>query len=367
MRITEQLSIFAALFLFTANAFADIGFSGSAYNETSLINNDGTVKYGNRSSLHLKAESLTQGVKLVSELEFYTMYGYLSSESSEISKLMKDGQFYVDRLYMRIPVHKIDIIIGKQRIAWGSSFIFRPTDNFNKPNPLSLSGRKEGVNALLAKAFTGGLSSVEFVLAPPDAFEQIGGTLKYGKLGMRLSTNYLKTDTSVSYQYNGYKKSHMLGLDIKGDLKLGYHIETAYTYIIDDSIDNYIQSVLGLDYSFLGKFILLGEYLYNGHGLKSEGKLPADNFSLLDDFGYRHYLYSRITYQPDIFIGANIFTLWNMIDRSLIISPGIIYSFFQNTELQIYSQIFLGGNTDEYSSKRLGADQIYYLKLIVRF
>ena len=358
------------------NAYSDIGFSGSAYNETSLIDRDDSFRYGNRSALHLKGESLSEGVKMVTELEFYTMYGYLSSVSPEVSESLKDGKFYVDRLYLKFPIRKVDIVLGKQRIAWGSSILFRPTDTFNKPNPLSLSGRKEGVNALFVKAFISDMSALELVIAPADKYKHIDGEvnlehLKYSKFASRLSTNFHNSDMALSYQYDGGGKNHIFGLDMKGDIKLGYHVETTFTYNKDsfktEDIENYLQLVLGLDYSFSGKWIVLGEYFYNGRGLKKETKLSDSSFSLLEDFKYRHYLYSQVVYQYDIFLKANIFAIMNMIDKSLIISPGIAYNLFQNTDLQIYSQIFLGDENGEFSPSRLGVDRAFYLRLTVRF
>jgi len=368
--------VLAIILLFCVNAYSDISFSGSAYNETSLINRDDSFRYGNRSALHLKGESLSEGVKLVSEFEFYTMYGYLSSLSSVLSESMKDGNFYIDRLYMKFHIGKADVVLGKQRIAWGSGTLFRPTDTFNKPNPLSLSGRKEGVNALYTKAFLNDMSAIEFVVAPADKYKNIDGEvnfehLKYSKLASRFTTNFHNSDMAFSYQYDGSEKNHIFGLDMKGDIKLGYHVETTFTYNKDsfktEDIENYLQSVLGLDYSFSGKWIVLGEYFYNGQGLKKETKLSGSNFNLLEDFKYRHYLYSQVVYQYDIFLKANLFSIWNLVDKSLIISPGISYDFFQNTDLQIYSQIFIGDNNGEFSPSRLGVDRAFYLKLTVKF
>jgi hypothetical protein len=374
-------------------AYSDVKFSGSTYSETSLINNDGTIRYGNRSDLHLKAVSLSEGAKLVAELDFYMLYGYLASMTAETvypqladaaSKLLRDGQFYVDRLYLKFPVSKADVILGKQRIAWGSGAIFRPTDRFNRPNPLSLSGRKEGINALVTEVFVSDLSTLEFIIAPADIFKRIDDEinlehLKYSKFASRFMFNRFKTDMAFSYQYDGELKDHIYGLDIKGDLKLGYHLETVFVNNRDASnagnhaleqseeTKNYWQSVLGLDYSFQGKWFLLGEYLYNGSGRKKGTALPVSSFSLLEEFKYRHYLYSQVLYQHDIFLGANLSLLWNMVDRSLILSPGISYSLFQNTDLNLYSQIFFGDETDEYGPARLGGNQIYYLKLTVKF
>ena len=380
--------VFAALigliFLFQrAAVHADISLSGSAYNETSLINHDKAIRYGNRSDLHLKAISLSKGTKLVAELDFYTLHGYFASLAAEYdqaiaiaSQLLKDGQFYIDRLYLKFPVFNADVILGKQRIAWGSSVIFSPTDNFNRPNPLSLSGRKEGINAVLTKIFIGDLSSLEFVIAPADVFRRIDSEinlerLKYSKFASRLMLNKFKTDMAFSYQYDGGSRNHICGLDFKGDLELGYHLETVFVYNRDEfrseDMDDYWQSAFGLDYSFQGKWFMLGEYFYNGSGRAEEIKLPASSFSLLEEFEYRHYLYSQITYQRDIFLTANFFVLWNMVDGSIIASPGVKYSFFQNTDLDLYSQFFFGDEDDEYGPERLGGEQVYYLKLTVKF
>lgn len=365
------------LFVLSINShsFADMGLSGSVYNETSLMKNDEGLHYGNRSSFHLQLASLTESIKIVSEIEFYMMYGYLSSQTSEISESMKNGQFYIDRLYMKFPINKLDLTIGKQRVAWGSAIIFRPTDKLNKPNPLSLSGRKEGVNAILAKIFIGDLSSIEFILAPADTFKYIDNDvnlerLRYSRIAMRFMTNFLKSDLANSYFYDGETENLMIGIDLKGDIKLGYHLEAILNcnkFLEIQNIQEQIQSVFGLDYSFGGKWIILGEYLYNGKGLKKKIELPVSNFSLLDEFKYRHYLYSQVLYQYDIFFGINLFTIWNIIDKSLIISPGIRYNIFQNADLQVYNQMFFGNEFDEYGPGHLGVSQVYYLRLTVKF
>ena len=384
MKLRPVIFLTTILLFPLSMAHPDIRFSGASYNETSLINNNGTISYGNRSDLRVKAVGLSEGAKLVAELDFYTLYGYLSSLSSEVndaeraatSRALKDGQFYVDRLYMKFPASRADVILGKQRIAWGSGVIFSPTDNFNRPNPLSLSGRREGVNALVAKVSMGSLSAVDLVIAPADVFERTNGEanlerLKYGKFASRFTLNKFNTDMALSYQYDGGMRSHIYGLDVKGDAKLGYHLETIFVHggnaLGTGDVGDYWRSVLGLDYSFQGKWVLLGEYFYNGSGRANKTTLPATDFSLLDAFGYRHYLYSQISYQHDIFFGASLFFLRNMVDGSFILSPSMNYSIFQNTRLDLYVQAFSGDGTAEYSPERLGSDQVYYLRLTVKF
>ena len=372
-------SILATVLIFffiSGVAYTDVKLSGAAYSETSLLNYDESLKYGNRSGMRLKTDSQTKGVKVVSELEFYTMYGYLASAMPELSELLKDGMFYIDRLYMKFPIHNIDATIGKQRIAWGRGMIFRPTDTFNKPNPLSLSGRKEGTNALLATMYIGDLSSLEFVAVPSDIYQKIDDEisiehLKYCKYASRFLTNKFKSDISASYQYDGVPKNHIFGIDMKGDIKLGYHVEAIFIHNNDKFKDKGIlercQGVFGLDYSFWRKWILLGEYFYNGLGLEKKTDLSDSGFMLLEDFTYRHYLYSQIVYQHDMFLNARLFALWNMLDKSLILSPSIGYDLFQNADLQIYSQIFFGDKTSEFGSDRLGVNQIYYVRMTVKF
>lgn len=373
--IYAVILIIAMIFL-CQTASADVRFSGFAYNETSLIDNSSSILYGNRSNLHLKAISRSEGAKLVAELDFYTLYGYLAGANETWSRLLRDGQFYIDRLYLKFPISKVDVILGKQRIAWGSGAVFRPTDSFNKPNPLGLSGRKEGVNAVVAKVSIGALSAIDFIVTPPDTFrivdDKISLTqLKYGKFASRLTFNKFKSDVALSYQYDGDAQNHIFGVDLKGDLKLGYHLETIFVYNIDtfdsDEIEEYWQSVLGVDYSFSGKWILLGEYLYNGPGSNTEMDLQKSDFLFVDHFQYRHYLYSQIQYSHDMFISANIFLLWNMVDKSLITSPGLQYSLFQNSELSLRSQMFFGDESDEFGPERLNSDRIYYLRLTVKF
>jgi len=151
---------------------------------------------------------------------------------------------------------------------------------------------------------------------------------------------------------------------------LGYHIETVFINSRDESVENMKKlwrSVLGLDYSFQGKWILVGEYLYNGSGEAKETELDESSFSLLEEFKYKHYLFSQVSYQHDILLRANVFLLWNMVDKSFILSPGVSYSLFQNTNLDLYCQVFFRDDTDEYGPARMGGDQIYHLKLTTKF
>ena len=85
------------------------------------------------------------------------------------------------------------------------------------------------------------------------------------------------------------------------------------------------------------------------------------------EFQYRHYLYTNISYQHDIFLTANAAFLRNMVDGSSVLSPGLQYSLFQNTDLNLYSQFFFGDESDEYGPERLGGNQVYYVKLTVKF
>jgi hypothetical protein len=222
----------------------------------------------------------------------------------------------------------------------------------------------------------GDLSSIDFVAASADVFKNIDGTvnlerLKYGKFASRFTFNKFRTDMALSYQYDGTPQDHIFGLDIKGDLGLGYHLETIFIYNRGtsevDEKGEHLKSVFGVDYSFSGKWILMGEYLYNGTGKSKGAELSESQFTLVEDFQFRHYLYSQISYLHDIFLSANVFLLWNMVDGSSILSPGLQYSLFQNTSLNLYSLIFLGDEADEYSPERLGGDQVYYLKLTVKF
>ena len=183
---------------------------------------------------------------------------------------------------------------------------------------------------------------------------------------------------AFSYQYDGGSRDHICGLDIKGDTGTwhdvslpGYHIETILIYDRssgqNEGKGDYWRSVLGLDYSFQGKWILLGEYFYNGSGISKETALSASDFSLLEEFKYRDYLYSQIVYIHDILLRASASLLWNMVDGSFILSPSISYNLFQNTDPDLYIHIFSGDETDEYGPARLGGDQVYYLKLTVKF
>jgi hypothetical protein len=101
--------------------------------------------------------------------------------------------FLVNELYADVGIgDMLAFRLGKQRLKWGTGFVFNPSDPVNPPkDPTATRAVREGVPALKAELITSWVSAAGFVVLF-DALDQAG-------VGGKISTSALPgTDLSVS-------------------------------------------------------------------------------------------------------------------------------------------------------------------------
>ena len=80
---------------------------------------------------------------------------------------------YFDRLYFRQGFNWGNIIIGRQRISWGTGRIWNPTDLFNPINPANFSKiEKDGADAVSLTYFFGSFTDLNLVYNAADDFNE---------------------------------------------------------------------------------------------------------------------------------------------------------------------------------------------------
>ncbi len=265
---------------------------------------------------------------------------YLDLENAYLdqNRIFAHHRFY--RGYLTLYSPYADLTIGRQRIAWGATRFWNPTDLLNPFNPVQLEREeRSGVDAILTDVSLGALSKLSLVYAPQDSWEE-------SSLAVRMRTNRLGFDLSAMGGY--FKEDRVVGFDFAGAIKdLGIRGEAAYTF--SDLEDNFIRAVLGTDYTFTNTLSLIFEYYYNGQGKTNEKDYEFQRLFSEEILSLaRHYIGISIGYDLTSLLRWDNYAILNLNDKSLFFNPNLTYSVITDLDLALGIQIFEGSDTSEY-------------------
>lgn len=249
---------------------------------------------------------------------------------------------YIDRFYLRQNFNWGNITLGRQRISWGSGRIWNPTDLFNPINPANFAKiEKDGADAVSLTWNAGNFTDINLVF---NAREKINKS----NSGMRFRTNYNEFDLSTVI--GRFDEHYIIGLDFAGNLlTAGVRGEGIYSVDKDNSENNFIKYILGIDYQFTTEIYALLEYHFNG-----EGKTNKNNYEFMRLVTgeilnlNRNYLYAGITYQFNPLLMLMISNVTNLNDKSGYIGVTGNYSVTENFYLNLGIQTTYGQMLTEY-------------------
>jgi len=260
-------------------------------------------------------------------------YYYLAkSENIPLAGVTDIDKVAWDRYYAKFRSPLIALTVGKQRIAWGSGYIWNPTDIFN-PFVLSFAVKEEEE------------SNVEALRVEVPIGERGGldGYLLNDKKGIKVKGNAGKFDLSASFVDMGNGTSQ-IGFDSVGEVwGVGMRSEAAVKN------NNIMQAVLGWDYTLDNGVGLNMEYLYNGAGKKNKNDydwagLAAGNIKQVG----MDYLFFSANKQIDEITGIRASMLSNLDDSSWLFYPSYTRNISQNVDLSLESMLTFGSDGSEY-------------------
>ena len=299
--------------------------------------------------------SLWFGAEVSLEHEFDALFQSASSVLSELPlrrrqafdlrwDVVTENHFqlthFVDRLYLRQDFSSASLVVGRQRIAWGTGRIWNPTDLFNPINPANYSKvEKDGADAISFKYYAGNFTDLELVVNPEKKFQQ-------WNYGARLRTNLSEFDFSA--MGGSFEKGFVLGGDFAGNL-FDAGVRGEMLYAENPAGDRFVRFILGADYQVSSRLYCLIEYQHNG-----EGTTDIEQYDIGAVIGGRtlnvgkDYLFATMAYQihplVSLSVGANI----NLIDGSGFLSPVGSYSVSSNIVLSFGGLLAYGGMGTEY-------------------
>jgi hypothetical protein len=259
---------------------------------------------------------------------------------------------HVDRLSIRQNFSRGSIVVGRQRIQWGSGRIWNPTDLFNPINPASFDKiEKDGADAVSAKLYLGTFTDVQAVVNFRRARGQRAGVgaPDSTNVGFRFRSNYAEFDIAVMGGY--FDRRLILGGDLAGNLfDAGVRAEAVYVGDGEHRVNSsYLRIIVGADYQFTPALYGLIEYLYNG-----EGHSETENYELLRLFQGEilnvgtKYLYLGGNYMLHPLVVANFGLMGNLVDGSGFVSLVTGWSTSDNSTISAGMLLPFGSEPGEF-------------------
>jgi hypothetical protein len=275
---------------------------------------------------------------------------------------MSVGYFQVDRVWLDWNKSNVEVTLGRQRIAWGTSWVWNPTDIFNPYNVLDFDYQERpGVDALRVQYYTGPVSKFELSVRP--------GKTKKGWIAAGLwSTNKWAYDFNLlagikedRWIAGGSWAGNIFGGGFRGEITVSQKPELLkqyqYNYFLFggsplSKFDHPLVSfVLSSDYTFPNSFYIHTEALYNNDGKTKYTGLYQQEASTLGMLTAAKWsIYQEFAYDITPLMRGSIFALFNPNDKSYVIVPSLTYSLYTNLDLLLIGLIFEGKPLTEYGN-----------------
>ncbi|MCD4770052.1 MAG: hypothetical protein K8R35_07800 [Bacteroidales bacterium] len=277
-------------------------------------------------------------------------------EMADIYVLSSGNEMYLDNAYMKLSYDFFDLTLGRQQISLGTGYAWNPTDLFNTKNLLDPTYEQPGHNAIrldLGK----GRTTLTALYSAGDDFEGSDKMLwlKSGISHFDLSliaiekawnyTDFTQFDMNQMNFVTNPEKRRMLGATLAGDI-LGVGVWSEYAYnFMEDSKDFY-ELIVGLDYTFDFQTYLMIEYYRN-----TQGKTDFENYDFNDWMRYlsaeqkaigRDQIYFTMMHPAGDLGNIGLSSIYSLADNSMALLPTLMYNIFENVDLLLYLNFYLG-------------------------
>ncbi|RMF56997.1 MAG: hypothetical protein D6748_12210 [Calditrichaeota bacterium] len=259
-----------------------------------------------------------------------------------ISREHLTATHFIDRFYLQHEWSFGRIIIGRQRVSWGTGRIWNPTDLFNPINPAAFDKiEKDGADLITAQWYLGNFSDLTWVINPHK-------TMETTNTAFRLRTNYHQYD--VSMLIGRFDRQWLIGADFAGNLwNAGVRGEGVLAFKNKGVASEFTQWVLGIDYQFTPEIYALVEYQFNGKGTHNKLRydLPALLRGELINLN-RQYLFCQLMWQPYALIHTGIGYNAGLGDGSGFFLTTASFSVTENSEIGLGIFWTYGSQFSEY-------------------
>jgi len=283
---------------------------------------------------------------------------YIDASARISSGRRHDWQHSLYRGWLQFEYKKLQLTIGRQRIAWGSGRLWNPTDRFNPIDPTSLEPEEKlGVDSLFVEYEFSGFGAVQLVVAPGSSARNVSR-----KLALRLQDTIGETDYALMLGLIG--RERVFSGDATTNLwNGGLRVELMHARPRGRR-GSYTQATFGYDYTltsniFPAGLYLMAEYFFNG---SPELHRQPSNIDRLN---------SRVRHQLALSAGYDLTALWRLdglyiqdLSRGgYFFSPRLTWSASENIDLSLFLFLFSGNTRSEFGQRK----NLYALQAEVYF
>ena len=286
---------------------------------------------------------------------------------------------------------------GKRVYSWGKGYAFNPVGFVNPlkdpENPELAQAGLLSANIEYVKSFSSGAIQSFSFLAVLIPTTDVDGTSfgEFNNTDIALKSSFLIWDTDIDLlAYYSKIEAKRYGFDFSRNIQGNIEIHGEYSYnqyaphfyiennmAVGDEI-NTSSYLIGLRYLSETNTTIIAEYYYNGTGLtKSEfgnynsfltnsassndaavvkQALGVSQSYFKNNTLMQSYLYLKVT-QPEpfdwLYFTPSIYTIYNLADKSFLISGTLNYKPVTNIEFILWPTILIGKDDSEYGSKQI--------------
>lgn len=256
-------------------------------------------------------------------------------------KISYDDTLILDNAYMQFSYRALDITMGRQQLSLGTGYAWNPTDLFNFKTLIDPTYEQPGHNAVRFDLMLGQKASFLAIWEMHDESKNstVFGRLKIRPGGGRFEFSAVGAKARV-LRFSGtrfvrYQDRIMVGTDFVGEIAgVGVWGEAAWNDL--EFGGDYIETLIGCDYTFDFQTYFLFEYFHNGQGEKYWHAYGVDDWLLMLG-GYRKslgrdFIFSYWEHPFHDLINGGFSIIGNLNDASLMINPRITWYPFQDVE-----------------------------------
>jgi hypothetical protein len=343
--------------------------------------------------------------RLFIRTNFDLQYSYLGWEHNEAKRMIYEGYLSLK------PSDSLGFKLGKQTLLWGKGYAFNPVAFVSRPkDPDDPELALEGVitaSADYIKSFSGPLKTFSVTPVIFPVYEHINDDFgEINHLNFAGKIYFLFYDTDIDFLFlTGKSRTNRFGMDFSRNITTNFEVHGEFAFInnqtkrvidsqgiISESKFDAKSYLLGVRYLTASDITFIFEYYRNGTGFTHlEMKdyftfidkgydlfLVAGNDSLLKkaagitegNYGrpnaMKDYLYLRISQKEPLnilYFTPALTGIMNLNDKSVSISPELLYTGITNLELRLKAIALVGQNGSDYGEK----PNDYRIELRVRY
>ncbi len=304
-------------------------------------------------------------------------------QAAMFDKYELENEIYLDNVYLKVPIAKTLLVLGKQPVEQGAGYAWNPTDVFTRKEMMDPTYEKPGVIALRLMIPIGESASLDFLGAPDGSFEHWGyggrGALRLGPLSLSAASYVTRVKrTDLEGSMDAMMAAAMLGQDpeeavivsqarrtmVGGDVILDIEgvrlwAEGAYNFVENKSgaPKDWWELVGGAEYFFPFQTHLMVEYFHYGEGGEQHGgtydfnswmQLLTGELKMLG----RDFLFESIDHPVADFWTLGLSSFQSLSDGSAAIMGDVRWEFVQDAELWLLVVADVGDKEDFLASAK---------------